>query len=43
MPLRYGDLLLRGAVGNLFDEDYAYVNGYPMPGQSFYLGLQWRY
>ena len=43
MPLQYGDLLLRGAVGNLFDADYAYVNGYPMPGRTFYLGLQWRY
>lgn len=43
ISLQFGDLLLRGTVANVFDEDYAYVNGYPMPGQTFYLGLQWRY
>ena len=43
MQLRHGDLVLRGEVGNVFDEDYAYVNGYPMPGRTVYLGLKWNY
>jgi len=43
MQLRHGDLVLRGEVGNVFDEEYAYVNGYPMPGRSLYLGLKWNY
>ncbi len=38
-----GSLTLRGEVRNLFDEDYAYVKGYPMPGQAFYAGLRWDY
>lgn len=37
----YGDLTLRGEVNNLFDKDYSYVKGYPMPGRSFYLGLRY--
>lgn len=38
-----GAFTLRGEVRNLFDEEYAYVKGYPMPGQSFYFGLRWDY
>ncbi|MEN8199156.1 MAG: TonB-dependent receptor [Thermodesulfobacteriota bacterium] len=38
-----GRLTLRGEVHNLFDEDYAYVKGYPMPGIGFYAGLRWDY
>ncbi len=37
------ELTLRGEVLNLFDEDYAYVNGYPMPGRGVYAGLCWDY
>ncbi len=39
----YGDLTLRGEIKNLLDKDYAYVNGYPMPGRSFLVGLKYRY
>jgi vitamin B12 transporter len=40
---RMGALTLRGTVQNLFDEDYAYVKGYPMPGRGIYAGLRWDY
>lgn len=43
MQLRQGELILRAEIGNVFDEDYAYVNGYPMPGRNMYLGLKWQY
>ena len=38
---RYGKLSLKGDITNLFNEDYDYVKGYPMPGRSFYLGLRY--
>ncbi len=38
-----GDLTVRGEIRNLFDEDYAYVKGYPMPGRSFFVGMRWDY
>lgn len=38
-----GAFTLRGEVRNLFNEEYAYVKGYPMPGQNFWLGLRWDY
>uniref|UniRef100_B3EJS6 TonB-dependent receptor n=1 Tax=Chlorobium phaeobacteroides (strain BS1) TaxID=331678 RepID=B3EJS6_CHLPB len=31
---------ITGEIENLFDRDYEYVNGYPMPGRSFNLGLR---
>ncbi len=40
---KYGAFTIRGEIENLFDEDYAYVKGYPMPGTSFFLGLRWDY
>jgi len=40
---RLGNLTLLGEIRNLFDEDYAWVKGYPMPGRSFYVGLRWEY
>ncbi len=40
---RYGDVSFRTEVRNLFDENYAYVKGYPMPGINFYMGLRWEY
>lgn len=39
----YGAFTLRGEVRNLFDEEYAYVKGYPMPGINWFLGLRWEY
>lgn len=40
---RMGAFSLRGEVRNLFDEEYAYVKGYPMPGRGLYAGLRWEY
>ncbi|WYD81059.1 MAG: TonB-dependent receptor [Candidatus Electrothrix gigas] len=38
-----GAFTLRGEINNLFDEEYAYVKGYPLPGQSFFASLRWNY
>jgi len=38
-----GGLTLRGEIQNLLDKDYEYVNGYPMPGIGFFLGLRYEY
>lgn len=40
---QYGTLTVKGKVTNLFDEDYAYVKGYPMPGRGFFISLRWDY
>lgn len=40
---RLGAFTLRAEVRNLFDEEYAYVKGYPMPGRGLYAGLRWEY
>jgi len=40
---RYGSVSWRTEIRNLFDENYAYVKGYPMPGINFYMGLRWDY
>jgi vitamin B12 transporter len=40
---KYGGITIRGEIQNLFDKDYEYVQGYPMPGISFYLGLRYDY
>jgi len=39
----YGGVTLRGEIQNLFDKDYEYVKGYPMPGRSFFLGLRYNF
>jgi vitamin B12 transporter len=39
----YGAFTLRGEINNIFDEEYSYVKGYPMPGINFYLGLRWDF
>jgi vitamin B12 transporter len=39
----YGTLTLRGEIQNLFDKDYEYVQGYPMPGTSFFLGVRYDF
>jgi vitamin B12 transporter len=38
-----GFFTLSGAVTNLFDTDYAYVKGYPMPGRALFVTLTYRY
>ncbi|MCX7817223.1 MAG: TonB-dependent receptor [Syntrophales bacterium] len=40
---KYGYLTLRGEIQNLFDKDYEYVKGYPMPGRTFTLGLRYTF
>lgn len=39
----YGSFTIRGEINNLFDEDYAFVKGYPMPGINFFVSLRWDY
>ncbi len=38
-----GEISLNAAVRNIFDKDYAYVKGYPMPGRSFEIGTEYRF
>ncbi len=38
-----GTLSVKGEVRNIFDEDYQTIFAYPMPGRSFYLGLQYEF
>lgn len=40
---RYGNWTVRGEVRNIFDQDYAYVLGNPMPGRGFFAGLRWEF
>ena len=40
---KYGKLTLRGEVLNLFDKNYAYIKGYPMPGRSYFVGMRYNY
>ncbi|MBW1898411.1 MAG: TonB-dependent receptor [Deltaproteobacteria bacterium] len=40
---RLGGLSLKGEIRNLFDENYSYAKGYPMPGRSLFLGLRYDY
>ena len=39
----FGRLMLKGDIANLFDEDYAVVQGYPSPGRTFYIGVKYTY
>ena len=40
---QHGSFTIRGEIENFFDEDCAYVKGYPMPGQSYFVSLRWDY
>ena len=40
---QYGAFTLSGEITNLFDKEYAYVKGYPMPGRSFFMRLTYNY
>lgn len=40
---KYGDVSVKAEIKNLFDEAYAVVQGYPMPGRTFYIGLRYAY
>lgn len=39
----FGSVSMDAGIRNLFDEDYAYVHGYPMPRRNFYLGVTYIY
>ncbi len=39
----FGRLLLNGNISNLFNEDYAAIQGYIAPGRTFNLGLRYEY
>jgi Outer membrane cobalamin receptor protein len=38
-----GTLSVKGEMRNIFNENYATIYGYPMPGRSFYIGLKYEY
>ena len=38
-----GSFTLSGEATNLFDSDYAYVKGYPMPGRMLFVTLTYQY
>lgn len=40
---KYGDVTLRGEIQNLFDKDCEYVQGYPIPGRSFFMSLRYDF
>ncbi|OQY51132.1 MAG: hypothetical protein B6230_05420 [Desulfobacteraceae bacterium 4572_89] len=40
---KIGQLSLLGEINNLFDKQYEYNKGYPMPGRSFYVGINYTY
>jgi vitamin B12 transporter len=39
----FGAFTVRGDVTNIFDKEYAYAKGYPMPGRGFFVSLRWDY
>jgi vitamin B12 transporter len=39
----YGSITLRGEIQNLFNKDYEYIQGYPMPGRNFFIGMRYDY
>jgi len=39
----FGDLTLKTEIENLFDKDYEYIDDFPMPGRSFFIGLRYDY
>ncbi|SDU32341.1 TonB-dependent receptor plug domain-containing protein [Desulfobacula phenolica] len=40
---KYGDVSLKAEIQNLFNKDYAVVQGYPMPGRTFFAGLKYLF
>jgi vitamin B12 transporter len=37
------NLELTASVENLFDKEYAYASGFPMPGRTFIGGVKWLF
>jgi vitamin B12 transporter len=40
---KYGRVTIKGEIQNLFDKDYEYAQGYPMPGRAFFLGVRYDF
>ncbi len=40
---RYGGVTLKGEILNIFDKDYEYIKGYPMPGRNFFMGMRYDF
>lgn len=40
---KYGGITLKSEIQNLFDKDCEHVQGYPMPGRTFFLGLRYDF
>jgi len=40
---KYGKITLKGSIKNLFNKNYEYVQGYPMPGRSFFPGARYDF
>jgi len=40
---KYGGVTLKGKILNIFDKDYEYIQGYPMPGRNFFIGMRYDY
>jgi len=40
---KYGGVTLKGEILNIFDKDYEYIQGYPMPGRNFFIGMRYDY
>lgn len=39
----FDGIKLEGGVNNIFDEDYAYQEGYPEPGRNYFANLTYRF
>ncbi len=42
-PLRLSDSEVFLAVNNIFNQDYEYAKGYPMPGTTFFAGFSMKF
>jgi len=40
---KYGGVTLKGKILNIFDKDYEYIQGYPLPGRHFFIGMRYDY
>jgi len=43
IPSLLPNVTLIGEIQNLFGKDYEYVQGYPMPGRMFFLGMRYDF
>ncbi|MCF6247595.1 MAG: TonB-dependent receptor [Desulfobacula sp.] len=38
-----GSLTLGAGINNLFNKEYEYIKGYPMPGRNFYISMRYNF